>query len=97
MVKELLPDDEDVQEKSKKLDLAILNPQFMNIFTQTIMAPPQPDMGGEEGGEEGYDDENEDYDEGGDEEDYAQEEAEGEAETDEETRPELDEEGNLVG
>ena len=39
MVKELVPDDKDSQEKAKKLDLAILNPQFVNLFSQSIMAP----------------------------------------------------------
>ena len=84
MVKELLPDDEDAQEKSKKLDLAILNPQFMNIFTQTMMAPP-PEASAEE--EEGYDDEGEDYEAEGEE----------ESEAEQEGQPELDDEGNLVG
>ena len=63
MVADLLPDDDEAKQKAKKLDLAILNPHFMNLFSQTIIG--QPEQQGELGEDgAGYDGENDgEYDE----------------------------------
>ncbi len=67
MVAELIPDDKELQDKAKKLDLAILNPHFMNLFSQMIQ-PAQEDFGEqEESSEEAYAEE--DYIDEGDNED----------------------------
>ncbi len=55
IVTEFLPDDQDAQDKAKKLDLAILNPHFMNLFGQLIVGQEQPELG-EQGADEDYED-----------------------------------------